>query len=82
MRGKRFQRLFFLRILLKANSEGVQQVLWPVIKATNVPSINGKEDLGEVRPIHHYTTRILDGQERVRKGLYGKPQNKQYEMKV
>lgn len=38
------------KILLKANSEGIQPVLWSV-KATNEPLNNGKEALGaKTRP--------------------------------
>lgn len=38
------------KILLKANSEGIQLLLWSV-KATNEPLSNGKEDLGaKTRP--------------------------------
>ena len=38
------------RIQLKANSEGIHQLLWSV-KAANIPLINIKEDLGaKIRP--------------------------------
>lgn len=40
-----FKGRCFPRILLKANSEGVQQVLRPVTMATKTPFISGKEAL-------------------------------------
>lgn len=71
--------LFVPRILLKANSE-VQQLLGPLIMATNVPLIHGKEALSaEMSPVSTLQHQDFKWQ---RKGLCGRPGNKPYGMEV